>query len=262
MCSDVFSSTRAKGKQIDMKNLTFAVFAASILLAAPAGHAAKCKFEKGLPVTTKWDDISVGMTRPLTTGSVAALFDGDRQKTLLGVQIKATDYYRPPEWYESKLKKDDKDQYKALLKEHVSGLSNDSVVIPAGSELRITFTDRTTLTLVAGQDTRPQGRVTKPNEEFKEKGFGGMMKSAAVAGMGGSDEKNPNFRVDATANIFYELTPDDLDLLTRSPLMNVRVEARDNYYYLGTRDTDHNLAFSEKDSLKIQDALNCVLNKK
>jgi hypothetical protein len=245
-----------------MKNLTLAVFAASMLLAAHTGHAAKCKFEKGLPVTTEWDGITSSMTNPLTTGSVAAVFDGDRQKVLLGVQVKTTDYYRPPEWYESKLKKDDKDQYKALLKEHVAGLRNDSVVIPAGSELRITFTDRTTLTLVASQETRPQGQVTKPGEKFKEKGFGGMMKSAAAAGLGGSAEKNLNFRVDAKANVFYELTPDDLDLLTRSPVMNIRVEARDNYYYLGTRDTDHNLAFSEKASLKVQDALNCVLNKK
>ncbi|NIL94644.1 MAG: hypothetical protein GTO71_09425 [Woeseiaceae bacterium] len=245
-----------------MKKLTLAVFAASMLLGSHAGHAAKCKFEKGLPVTTKWDDITNNMMNPMTKGSVAAVFDGDRQKILLGVQIKATEYYRPPEWYESKLKKDDKDQYKALMKEHVSGLRDDSVVIPAGSKLRVTFTDRTTLTLLTGQEIRPQGQVTKPNEKFEEKGFGGFMKSAAAAGLGGEQETNPNFRVDATVDIFYELTPEDLELLTRAPVMNMRIEARDNYYYLGTRDTDHNLAFSKKASLKVQNALNCALNKK
>lgn len=244
-----------------MKKLTLAVLAASMLLGAHAGHAAKCKFEKGLPVTTKWDGITNNMMNPITKGSVAAVFDGDRQKILLGVQINTTDYYRPPEWYESKLKKDDKDQYKALLKEHVSGLRDESIVIPAGSELRVTFTDRTTLTLMTGQETRPQGQVTKPGEKRKEEGFGGFMKSAAAAGLGG-EEANPNFRVDATVDIYYELTPEDLDLLTRAPVMNMRVEARDNYYYLGTRDTDHNLAVTKKASLKVQDALNCVLNKK
>lgn len=245
-----------------MKNLILTVFAASMLLGAHSGHAAKCKFEKGLPVTTKWDGITNSMTNPLTTGSVAALFDGDRQKTYLGVRINTTEYYRPPEWYESELKKDDKDQYKMLLKEHVSLLKNESVVIPAGSELRITMTDRTIHTLTVGQETRTKGQVTKPNKKFEEKGFGGLMKSAAAAGLGGDSETNPNFRVDATVDIAYELTPDDVDLLTRSPIMNMRVEALDNYYYLGSRDTDHNLAFSEKSSLKVQNALDCILSKK
>jgi hypothetical protein len=245
-----------------MKKLTLTVLAASMLLGAHAGHAAKCKFEKGLPVTTKWDTITNNMMNPMTKGSVAAIFDGDRQQTHLGIRINTTEYYRPPEWYESDLKKDDKDRYKALLKEHVAALRDDSLVIPAGSKLRITFTDRTTLTLTASQDIRTKGQVTKPNEKFKEKGFGGMMKSAAAAGMGGSAEKNPNFRVDASVVISYEMTPDDLDLLTRSPLMNMRIEARDNYYYLGTRDPDQNLAFGEKASFKVQNALNCVLQKK
>jgi hypothetical protein len=245
-----------------MKKLTLAVFAASMLLGAHAGHAAKCEFEKGLPVTTKWDDITNNMMNPMTKGSVAAVFDGDRQRVLLGVQIKGTEYYRPPEWYESDLKKEDKKRYKAMVEEHESYLQNESIVIPAGSALRITFTDRTAITLTADQETRATGQVTKPNKKFEEKGFGGLLKSAAAAGMGGSTETNPNYRVDGTANIFYELTADELDLLTRSPVMNIRVEARDNYYYLGTRDTTQNLAVSEKASLRVQDALNCVLNKK
>jgi hypothetical protein len=256
MWSAVFSNTKAKGRQITMKQLILAVFTASMLLAASVGHAAKCNFEKGLPVTTEWDGITNDMMNPTARGAVAAVFDGDRQRVLLGVQVKTSEYYRPPEWYGSDLKK------KSMVKEHEAYLQNEGIVIPAESELRITFVDRTTITLMTTQELRANGQVTKPNNKFEEKGFGGFLKSAVAAEMGGSSETNPNYRVDGTLNIFYELAPDELDLLTRSPIMNIRVEARDNYYYLGTRDTDHNLAVSEKASLKVQNALNCVLNKK
>ena len=243
-----------------MKTLIISGLVALLTVIGHPAEAAKCKYQKGEQVATKWASIVSSMMNPTTLGAVAAGLNGET--VTLGVQIKTTDYYYAPDWYESELKKDNRDQYDALLKDYTSNLKNDSVVIPVGSILRITMRDRTILELTATQDIRGKADVTRPNKEREEKGFGGFLKSVAVAATDSDIETNRNFRADARVSIYYELTPDDLDILTRKSVLNMRVEARDNYYYLGTRDNDFNLAISEKSGLKVQSALNCALKKK
>ena len=68
--------------------------------------------------------------------------------------------------------------------------------------------------------------------------------------------------MDAEFVVRYALDEEILAVLSNKPAINMRVEARDDYYYLGARDTTQNLAWGNGANSKVQEALNCAASKK
>ncbi len=204
----------------------------------------------------------------LSLGSVSVLAR-DNEKFLV-FQLKTGDYHAMPE------------QFAALKdptwdpdhRDFLDMLLGDSVIFPAGSSLRLTLDDRSTVVLHTANHRRVRADFTVPGgdpsasgtEEKVVKKFGGFLakvleKAAAKDGWEMVEEEtSPHYLVRATSRLEYPLDAETEALLKRAGVISARIEARDRYYTLGWRNTQNVTAWSNKSNYKIRDALNCVDN--
>jgi hypothetical protein len=252
-----------------MKTLIFAVLSIPMLLGTGVVHAAKCKYEKTKrdPVTnekiiqTKWARVTNGMMDVHAQGFVSGVSIVDQK--FLAIKLSTTDYSEVPEWYNNRYKtKAEKNAHKDRQNKWKSHLKKDLVAFPAGSVLRITMEDRSVVELATSSEVRSVGGLTMPNKEFKRKGFGGFLKMAVVDAAGADKVKSPHFRIDAEFVMRYALDDETMALLSNKNAINMRVESRDDYYYLGARDTTQNLAWGSGANDIVQNSLNCAASKK
>ena len=252
-----------------MKRLMFSILIMPLLFGTGVAQAAKCKYEKTKrdPVTnekvtmTKWDRVTNGMMDLHAQGFVSGISVVDQK--YLGLKLNTTDYFAVPGWYRAGYStRAEKKIFEDRLQKHKAHLKKDSVVFPAGSVLRITMEDRSVVELTANSEARSVGGITMPNKEYKRKGFGGFLKMAAASAADADKVVSPHFRVDAEFVIRYDLDDEIMALLTTKRAINMRVEARDDYYYLGARDTTQNLAWGRGSNDNIQNALNCAAGNK
>ena len=252
-----------------MKAIMLTVLSIPMLLGTGVADAARCKYEKTKrdPVTnekviqSKWERVTNVMMDEHAQGFVSGMSVLDQK--YLAVKLNTTDYFEVPGWYNNRYKsKPDKKAHKERQNKWKTHLSKEMVVFPAGSALRITMEDRSVVEVTSSGEVRSAGGLTMPNKEFKRKGLGGFLKMAAVSAAGADKVVSPHFRLDAVFVIRYELDEETLAVLSNNPAINMRVEARDDYYYLGARDTTNNLAWGSGANDKVIDALNCAANKK
>ena len=251
-----------------MKKLMFTVLSILMLLGTNVADAAKCKYEKTKrdPVTnekiiqSKWERVTNVMMDEHAQGFVSGVSILDQK--FLAIKLNTTDYFEVPGWYNNRYKtKADKKAHKDRQNQWRSHLKKEMVVFPEGSVLRITMEDRSVVEVTSDGEVRSNGGLTMPNKEFKRKGIGGFLKMAAVGAAGADKVVSPHFRIDGEFVIRYELDEEIMALLSNKPSINMRVEARDDYYYLGARDTTQNLAWGSGANDKVKDALTCAASK-
>ena len=256
-------------EQTKMKLLMFTVLSIPMLLGTSVADAARCKYEKTKrdPVTnekiiqSKWERVTNVMMDEHAQGFVSGVSILDQK--YLAIKLNTTDYFEVPDWYNNRYKtKADKKAHKERQNKWKANLQRELVFFPAGSVLRITMEDRSVVEVTSSGEVRPVGGLTMPNKEFKRKGLGGFLKMAAVSAAGADKVVSAHFRIDAESVIRYELDEETMALLSNKPAINMRVEARDDYYYLGARDTTQNLAWGSGANEKVKDALNCAASKK
>jgi len=195
-------------------------------------------------IKTEWDRLSskmgMMMGAPSTQGAVRGISRGE--STFLGVQMLATSYHPiPPELgvsLESNNMITKTGIYDRRLNPFAKEIQTDALVVPAGSRLRITMEDRTTIILTTSEEVRAHGSSTRPLS---------------------SDNQTQNFRVKAEAMLEYTLDADALAALTAKPAIHMRLESRDRYHDFGGGMTaTSSNAWSEKYNGKIQRVLGCV----
>lgn len=280
----------AKEKEMRMNRFLIAICTAPILFGIPLADAASCKYQTQSvdPVTnekfvqTKWDKVATMFSGGKSIGSISAIARGDER--YLAVKIGVLDYYPFPDelraeavatMNEKTLKKYRKrgavGQYKAEIKQlegppenqnyrdFLDFLLGESLIIPAGSTLRLTLDDNSTLMLSTTERIRERANYTQPYKEKKMKGFGGFLAKVVEAETGAERVVSSDYMVDGYISIDYLLDTEALDLLSRAAVTSLRVEARNKYYTLGTRSTQYEtVRWSKKSNLKIQNALKCV----
>lgn len=287
-------SGKATVKEMRMNRFLIAICTAPMLFGVPLADAAVCKYQTQSvdPVSnekfvqTKWDKVATMFSGGKSIGSIAAIARGDER--YLAVKIGVIDYYPFPDelraeavatMNEKTLKKYRKrgavGQYKAEIKQlerppenqnyrdFLDFLLGESLIIPAGSTLRLTLDDNSTIMLSTTERIRERANYTQPYKEKKMKGFGGFLAKAASAALdaetGAESVVSPDYMVDGYISIDYLLDAEALDLLSRAAVTSLRVEARNKYYTLGTRSTQYEtVRWSKKSNLKIQNALKCV----
>lgn len=283
-------SREATEKDMRMNRFLIAICTAPILFGIPLADAASCKYQTQSvdPVTnekfvqTKWDKVATMFSGGKSIGSISAIARGDER--YLAVKIGVLDYYPFPDelraeavatMNEKTLKKYRKrgavGQYKAEIKQlerppenqnyrdFLDFLLGESLIIPAGSTLRLTLDDNSTLMLSTTERIRERANYTQPYKEKKMKGFGGFLAKAASAALDAETVVSSDYMVDGYISIDYLLDTEALDLLSRAAVTSLRVEARNKYYTLGTRSTQYEtVRWSKKSNLKIQNALKCV----
>ncbi len=203
-------------------------------------------------IITKWRSLtSVGA---LPKGSIRGISRGDQ--TFLGVHLTAATYYPIPA--DLDISPDDADQithrgvFDARLNPFIKELQEDSFFVPAGSTLRITMEDRTTVTVKTVEDIKIRSRVDRPRW---------------------NNNKTPHLRVRITAELEYFVSADALATLRAKTAINMRLETQDQYYSFGrnnrffgenfwtpkTNFTLKQFAWAPKVYPAIQTVMNCVL---
>jgi hypothetical protein len=210
-------------------------FTAFVILLSGTTASAACEFrEESLdPDTgeksakTTWQRMTrKNPAQPL--GSVSGMAAGEQ--VFLGFKAQTVDYFYPPAYSA------DDPERRAKLSEWESGIRQDALLVEAGSTLRISFADFTSLKLMSVADVASQGISTAPG--------------AAVHVAGAGKNATSNYRVDTVAELVYALDPDDLEILTSKVATRMRIESRDRYYSMNP---------TEKNAHQIlQDALKCV----
>jgi len=196
-------------------------------------------------IKTEWDRLTskmgMMMGAPSTQGAVRGISKGD--STFLGVQVLATSYHPIPPELGVSLENNNMITktgiYDRRLNPFAKEIQTEALVVPAGSTLRITMEDRTTIILTTSDEVRAHGSSTRPLS---------------------SDNQTKNFRVKAEAMLEYALDADALAALTTKPAINMRLETLDRYYDFGGASmtaTSSNV-WSEKSNGKIQRVLGCI----
>ena len=219
-------------------------------------------------------------------GSVSAIAKGDER--YLAVKIGVIDYFPfPDEIRAQAVATMDEDEledyvdmgaarrYKAEIeqlegppenqdyRDFLDYLSGESLIIPSGSTLELMLDDNSTLVLETTERIRERANYTQPFEQKKLKGAGGFMAKMAMKALesetGAEAVVSPDYMVDGYVSIRYLLDEAALALLNRSAVTSLRVEGRDRYYALGTRNTQYEtVRWNKESNLKIQNALKCL----
>jgi hypothetical protein len=277
-----------------MKKFFFVLCLIPMLFAFQAAEAAKCKFQAQRvdPVTgeafrqTNWDTVASIFSAENSSGSISAIADGD--KRFLAVRFDVIDYYTFPDQLRAEAvatmdedalekyqKKGAVKRFKAEIeqlegppenqnyRDFLDFLLGESLFVPAGATLRLTLGDQSTLVLSTSERTRERANYTEPYKEKKGRGASGLfakIASAALdASVGGETVVSPDYMIDGTVSVPYLLDAEALGLLSSATVTSMRIEGRDKYYTLGTRNTRYEtLQWSAKSNNKIQDALKCV----
>jgi len=278
-------------REIIMKQFLFALCAIPLILGTQTASAASsCKFQKKSvdPVTneklvqTKWDKVATMFSGAKNIGSVSAIAKGDER--YLAVKIGVIDYFPLPDELTAAavtmMDEDELDDYEDMgaakrfraeieqlegppehqgYRDFLDFLLGESLIIPVGSTVRLTLGDQSTLTLATTERIRERANYTQPHKAKKMKGFGGFLANAAAKAAGAESVVSSDYMVDGYVSINYLLGAEAFDLLSRSTVTSLRVEARDSYYTLGKRNNQYEtVTWSKKSNLKIQNALKCV----
>jgi len=195
-------------------------------------------------VTTEWYRLSSRMMQMAaamsTDGAVRGIVEGDTK--YLGVQLRSQNLYPIPPELGVSLEKNNMFTKKGIYDERLIPfdvkIQSDALVVPAGSSLRITLEDRTTVVLSSDEEVRVNGSSTKPLS---------------------SDNKTPHFRVTARADLKYALDDETWARLMSAAAVNMRVEAEDKYYSFGHPSTPNAAnVWSDKYNGVIQGVLKCI----
>jgi hypothetical protein len=185
-----------------MKNL-IATIIALISLPTVAAASSACDFteEADKTLRTEWAKIT---HRGFERAKVSAMTTGGEK--LLGLQFGVSDYYLIPDFHPNDPQREEK------VVSWVQTIKRDSLEVPAGSTLRITFSDMTSLELKSVGDVTSQGYSERPRS---------------------SNNETSNYRINAFATVTYALPPDDFEILTSKIPISMRLEAKARYYSLG-----------------------------
>ena len=234
-----------------MKKIKLAIIAASLLPGIVFAQAVTCEydFESVNPVTdetivaTKWQPIKQGTGTGVsfTRGYVRGISEGDER--YLGVKVDFLRYRPIPPELGIKLEDTNiitkKGKFDPRLDPFVEELRNTPFKMPAGSKLRFTLEDRTTIVAMANEDNTFLPVVTKPQW---------------------GDNSSSEYRLAYRVMHRYVLDADAIALLSNNLVVSLRMEFPYQYYYFGNR----NLIWDDKVITKktmatIKGALKCVL---
>lgn len=218
-----------------MKVFITVFMALAVLSIGATAYSAECEFQADTIDPGTGEKSAKTIWQSLTRNypgepraSVSGMATGE--KVLLGFKAQTVDYFYPP-----KISAEDPER-RAKLDEWEHGIRQDALVVPAGSTVRISLADLTSLELKSVSDSVGQGISTAPGAAVRVKGAG--------------KNDTSNYRVDAVAEIVYAVNPDDLDILLSQVATRFRIESRDRYYSINP---------SEKNAHQIlQNALKCV----
>jgi hypothetical protein len=234
-----------------MKKATLLILAAFLLPTISLAKVAGCEYapETENPATnekiiaTKWQPIKQGTGSGVsfTRGYVRGISEGDEKYA--GTKMDVTHYRPIPPELGIKLEDTNiitkKGVFDPRLDPFVDELRNTPFIIPAGSALRLTLEDRTTLVIRTDEDQSFLPLVTKPQWDSNS-----------------SSEYRLQYRVISR----YLLDADSIALLQANLVVSLRLELPYQYYYFGHRNLiwDDRI-ITEKTMATIQGALKCVL---
>jgi len=234
-----------------MKKIKLAIIAASLLPGVALAKASTCEYaaETSNPVTnpkiiaTKWQPIKQGDGSGIssTRGYVRGISDGGEK--YIGAKINIASYRPIPPELGIKLEDTNiitkKGKFDPRLDPFVDELRNTPVTIPAGSTLRFTLEDRTTVVVMANEDMSFLPVVTKPQWH---------------------DNFSSEYRLEYRVITRYLLDPDTIALLNANLVVGLRLELPWNYFYFGHRNLIwDDRVISKKTVATVQGVLKCVL---
>ena len=220
-----------------MKKIILYSITALAVLGASWARAAGCEYAtETVDAATGDRTISTELVRVSSMGSGV---DGSLQgvtvgeEKFLGLRIKVRNIFPMPANLDIL-----GDRHNPMLDDFLRALERDSLVVPAGSTLRITMEDRTNVVLTTAEAFKGRGSAEKRPSE-------GTWKKIAIT---------------ADVKLQYPLDTEAIAALTAKTAINMRLETRDRYYSFGARYTEvQPVKWSKKSSAKFKEALNCVL---
>ena len=234
-----------------MHRFKISLFAATLLPGLALAQASTCEFapETVNPntnekiVTTEWQPIKQGDGSGIsfTRGYVRGISEGDDK--YIGVKINITSYRPIPPELGIRLEDTNiitkKGKFDPRLDPFVDELRNTPVTIPAGSTLRFTLEDRTTVGAMTNEDMSFVPVVTKPQWD---------------------DNFSSEYRLQYRPITRYLLDPETIALLSNNLVVGLRLELPWDYYYFGHRNLIwDDRVISKKTMATVQGVLKCVL---
>jgi len=234
-----------------MKGISVSALAALLLPGVALAQAVTCEYapETVNPATnekiiaTEWQEIKQGDGSGIsfTRGYVRGISEGSEK--YIGTKINITSYRPIPPELGIKLEDTNiitkKGKFDPRLDPFVDELRNTPVTIPAGTTLRFTLEDRTTVVVMANEDKSFLPVVTKPQWDSNT-----------------SSEYRLQYRVITR----YLLDPGTIALLSANLVVALRLELPSDYYYFGHRNLIwDDRVISKKTMATVQGELKCVL---